>query len=61
MKMFAEEGFAVSRIKQEGAPAHPEDIYIHCGCDKCELRWQQQLTAYKEYYGNKRTLGEIKF
>lgn len=42
--------FGLARIKTEGAPAHPADVYIHCGCDKCELRWQQQLKAYNDYY-----------
>lgn len=43
-------GFGLAHIKKEGAPAHPEDIYIHCGCAKCEARWQKQLKAYNEYY-----------
>ena len=42
-------GFGMARIKQEGAPAHPEDIYFHCGCKKCELRWQKQLKAYEDF------------
>ena len=46
------EGFGLARIKQEGAPAHPEDIYIHCGCAKCEARWQKQLKAYNEHQRN---------
>ena len=43
-------GFGLAHIKKEGAPAHPEDVYIHCGCAKCEERWQKQLKAYNEYY-----------
>lgn len=33
-------------IKQEGAPAHPEDVYTHCGCAKCNKRWAKQALAY---------------
>lgn len=44
------EGFGFAHIKKEGAPAHPEDIYIHCGCTKCEVRWQKQLKAYNDYW-----------
>ena len=46
--MFSD--FGLARIKQEGAPAHPEDVYEHCGCQKCEDRWQKQLTAYNEFH-----------
>lgn len=42
--------FGLARLKKEGAPAHPEDVYIHCGCAECEKRWQKQLKAYNEYY-----------
>jgi len=45
-------GFGLAHLKKEGAPAHPEDIYTHCGCEKCELRWQQQLKAYNDYWKN---------
>ena len=47
-------GFGLAHFKFEGAPAHPEDIYIHCGCRKCEIRWQKQLKAYEEFYENKK-------
>lgn len=43
-------GFGLARIREEGAPAHPEDIYEHCGCDECEHRWQKQLKAYNDYH-----------
>ena len=42
-------GFGLARIKQEGAPAHPEDVYIHCGCEKCEIHWNKQLKAYNSF------------
>jgi hypothetical protein len=42
--------FGIARIKREGGPAHPEDVFIHCGCDKCEVRWQKQLKAYYEAF-----------
>ena len=42
-------GFALAPVKKETAPAHPEDVYIHCGCAKCEARWQKQFSAYIEY------------
>ena len=48
--MKKESGFGLARIKAEGTPAHPEDIYIHCGCQKCEDRWQKQLKAYNDYW-----------
>jgi hypothetical protein len=41
--------FGLARIKEEGAPAHPEDVYIHCGCVKCEEKWQKQLEAYNKW------------
>jgi len=46
-------GFGYAHIKEEGAPAHPEDVFIHCGCKKCEERWQRQLKAYKDYHDTK--------
>ena len=42
--------FGLAHLKKEGAPAHPEDVYIHCGCAKCEARWQKQLKAYNEFH-----------
>ena len=44
-------GFGLARIRGEGTPAHPEDVYYHCGCVKCEKRWQEQLKAYNDYHG----------
>jgi hypothetical protein len=38
--------FGLAHIKQEGKPAHPEDIYIHCGCRKCDERFKKQARAY---------------
>jgi hypothetical protein len=43
-------GFGLVHIRGEGMPAHPEDIYIHCGCAKCEARWQKQLKAYNDAF-----------
>jgi hypothetical protein len=40
----------LAHIKEEDAPAHPEDVYIHCGCQRCEIRWQRQLAAYNNYH-----------
>jgi len=45
--------FGLAHLKEEGAPAHPEDIYIHCGCKKCEKNWQKQLKAYNEHQKKK--------
>lgn len=42
--------FGLAHLKVEGAPAHPEDILIHCGCKKCEVVWQRQLKAYNDYH-----------
>ena len=42
--------FGLAHLKVEGAPAHPEDILIHCGCEKCEIVWQRQLKAYNDYH-----------
>ena len=39
-------GIGTTRLKSEGAVAHPADIYRHCGCEACERRWQEQLAAY---------------
>jgi hypothetical protein len=44
-----EADFGLARLKIEGAPAHPEDVYIHCGCAKCEAQWQRQLEAYNAF------------
>jgi hypothetical protein len=43
------DSFGLAHVKQEGAPAHPDDVYIHCGCAKCEARWQFQLSKYEEF------------
>ena len=43
-------GFGLARIKQEGTPAHPDDVFIHCGCEKCEIKWQKQLKAYNDFH-----------
>lgn len=43
--------FGLAPLKTEGAPYHPQDIYIHCGCAKCEEKWQKQLAAYNAFYG----------
>jgi hypothetical protein len=51
MEEVVESKYGLARIKQEGAPAHPEDILIHCGCEECEERWQRQLQAYTEFHG----------
>lgn len=53
MTLEDNEGFGLARLKEEGAPAHPEDIYWHCGCEKCELSWQRQLKAYNDYHSRK--------
>ena len=50
--------FELARLKEEDAPAHPEDVLIHCGCPKCEICWQRQLEAYNTYYGNKNEEGQ---
>ena len=42
-------GFGLAHLRQEGAPAHPEDVYIHCGCDKCEARFKKQAKAYFDH------------
>jgi len=42
--------FGFAHLRKEGAPLHPSDIYIHCGCEKCEAKWQKQLKAYNEYF-----------
>jgi hypothetical protein len=47
-------GFGLAHMKYEGAPAHPEDVYEHCGCDKCEARFKKQAKAYFDY---RRSLG----
>ena len=47
--------FGLVHMRQEGAPAHPEDVYIHCGCAKCEERWQKQLKAYNDFYSKKKS------
>ncbi len=39
-------GFGLAHVKKEGAPAHPEDVYIHCGCKKCEAKFKKQAKAY---------------
>lgn len=36
----------MARVKAEGAPAHPDDVYIHCGCAKCSARFRRQALAY---------------
>lgn len=43
-----ESNFGLANLKMEGRPAHPDDVYIHCGCEKCEERWQLQLAAYEK-------------
>ena len=43
------DGFGMAHIKAEGKPAHPEDVYYHCGCKKCEEVWQRQMEAYNKY------------
>ena len=50
--------FGLAHPKREGAPAHPEDVMIHCGCETCEICWQRQLEAYNTYYDNKNEEGK---
>lgn len=38
--------FGLAHLRLEGSPAHPEDVYIHCGCDKCDERFRKQALAY---------------
>lgn len=45
-----DQGFGMARLKQEGASAHPEDIYIHCGCEQCQAAWDRQLKAYNDHF-----------
>lgn len=39
-------GFGLAHVKAEGQPAHPEDVFIHCGCEKCESKFKRQAKAY---------------
>ena len=41
--------FGLARLKAEGAPAHPDDVYTHCGCNKCDARFRLQARAYYTY------------
>ena len=36
-------------IKAEGQAAHPDDVYIHCGCSKCDCKFRKQAKAYYEF------------
>lgn len=38
--------FGRAHLKEEGAPAHPDDVYVHCGCIKCEAKFMKQAEAY---------------
>ena len=38
--------FGLCHVKAEGKPAHPEDVFIHCGCAKCEKRFIKQAKLY---------------
>jgi hypothetical protein len=39
----------LAHVKEEGAPAHPEDVYEHCGCDRCEAKFKKQARAYFDH------------
>jgi len=47
-------GFGLAHIKQEGAPAHPDDYtWEHppgSGCEKCQRNYERALKKYKEYH-----------
>jgi hypothetical protein len=49
--------FGMARIREEGAPLHPEDMdwehYPSDDCEKCTARWNAQLKAYNDYQGSK--------
>ena len=42
-------GFGLAHVKEEGSPAHPDDVYEHCGCAKCDERFRRQARAYYEH------------
>lgn len=42
-------GFGLAHVKQEGTAAHPDDVYEHCGCAKCDERFRKQARAYYEH------------
>jgi len=48
--------FAKVHIKQEGAPAHPDDVFTHCGCEKCDEKYEKQLKTYEDYFNGLDTL-----
>ena len=52
-------GFGLCHVKQEGSPAHPDDVYIHCGCAKCEERFKRQAKAYFDFRRSQGTPEEI--
>lgn len=38
--------FGLTRVKEEGAPCHPDDIAYGCGCDKCHKNIRRQAQAH---------------
>lgn len=38
--------YGLAHLKREGKPAHPNDVYIHCGCKKCDEKFRKQALAY---------------
>lgn len=38
--------FGMARTKREGGPAHPDDVYTHCGCAKCDEKYRRAALAY---------------
>lgn len=48
-------GLGTVHLKQEGAPVHPDDVdWEHpngSGCAKCQEKYDRQLKAYLDYYG----------
>lgn len=46
-------GLGMARVKQEGAPLHPDDlIWEHppgSGCQKCKDKYDRQLKAWKDW------------
>ena len=47
--------FGLATVKEEGAPAHPEDVYTHCGCRKCDESFRKQALAY---YRHRKAAGD---
>lgn len=52
--------FGLARIKEEGAPVHPDDLDWECDitkCDVCRQRYKQQLAAWEDWERKKGRLG----